>query len=145
MPNHFHLLLKEVSEGGISLFMQKVLTAYTMYFNKKYERSGALFANSFNAKHVQDDRYFKQVVSYIHLNPVEIEEKNWKKGFGNLRKIEKQLRDYKYSSLSSFIDTENPSNVLVSKSIFEMFDVLPTITQTIIDAQAYYQEHNIKV
>src|SRR3989344_9520644 len=47
MPNHFHLLLKELEEGGISLFMQKVLTGYTMYFNKKYDRKGALFANSF--------------------------------------------------------------------------------------------------
>ena len=43
MPNHFHLLLREKKQGGISLFMQKIITAYTMYFNKKYERTGSLF------------------------------------------------------------------------------------------------------
>src|SRR3989344_2776781 len=43
MPNHFHLLIREVEEGGISKFMQKVTTGYTMYFNKRHDRSGSLF------------------------------------------------------------------------------------------------------
>src|SRR3989338_5254383 len=50
MSNHFHLLLHEKEEGGISIFMQKLITAYTMYFNKKYERTGALFAGRFKAE-----------------------------------------------------------------------------------------------
>jgi len=43
MPNHFHLLLKEIRPGGVSAFVMKICTAYSMYFNKKYERSGSLF------------------------------------------------------------------------------------------------------
>src|SRR3989344_2009952 len=52
MPNHFHLLVRELEEGGISKFMQKLTTGYTMFFNKKYERSGSLFQGRFKATHV---------------------------------------------------------------------------------------------
>jgi putative transposase len=69
MPNHIHLLMREARPGGISAFMQKVLTGYTMYFNKKHARTGPLFAGVFKSKHVADDRYFKRAWSYIHLNP----------------------------------------------------------------------------
>ncbi len=145
MPNHFHLLVKEVTEGGVSLFMQKVLTGYTMYFNKRHARKGALFANTFNSRHISDDRYFKKVVSYIHLNPVELEEGSWKKGIGNIGKIEKRLHDYKYSSLSAFTNIENPSNSLISGPVLEMFEKIPSIKEMLVDAQDYYQEQNIKV
>lgn len=139
MPNHFHLLLKEVTDGGISIFMQKVLTGYTMYFNTKYERKGALFANTFNSKHIPDDRYFKKVISYIHLNPVELEEKNWKDGSGDIKKIENKLRHYKYSSLSAFANVDNITNSLVSRTVLEMFDEIPSIKEILEDAQEYYQ------
>src|SRR3989338_8093959 len=80
MPNHFHLLIKETREAGISSFMRKLGTAYTMYFNIKYERSGGLFTRPFRARHIADDRYFQHVVSYIHLNPAELFERGWKEG-----------------------------------------------------------------
>src|SRR3990167_6058915 len=49
MPNHFHLLVREKTEGGISKFMSKLMTAYSMYFNKKNSRTGRLFQNTFQA------------------------------------------------------------------------------------------------
>ena len=61
MPNHFHILVKEIKPNGISSFMQKFSTAYTMFFNKKYERTGALFESRFRARHVDNDRYFTTV------------------------------------------------------------------------------------
>ncbi|KKT80846.1 MAG: Transposase, partial [Parcubacteria group bacterium GW2011_GWF2_44_8b] len=57
MPNHFHLLVRERNEKGISLFMQKLITAYTMYFNDKYRRKGRLFESSYKSIHAADDRY----------------------------------------------------------------------------------------
>ena len=51
MPNHFHMLLRQKRENGISRFMQKLGTGYSMYFNKKYERVGALFQGKFKASH----------------------------------------------------------------------------------------------
>ena len=49
MPNHFHALVKQEKENGISRFMQKITTAYVMYYNKKYKRSGALFEGKFKS------------------------------------------------------------------------------------------------
>lgn len=65
LPNHYHLLLKEKQEGGISKFMHKFSTSYTMYFNEKYERSGALFQGRFKAKDVAD---LLAVSAYVNLN-----------------------------------------------------------------------------
>lgn len=65
LPNHFHLILKEIGEGGISKFMQKISTSYTMYFNEKYDRSGALFQGTFKAKPIND---LIVLSSYVNLN-----------------------------------------------------------------------------
>src|SRR3989338_5483227 len=64
MPNHFHLLLREKRAGGISLFMQKLITGYTMYFNLINQRSGALFQGKYRASHADNDRYLKYLISY---------------------------------------------------------------------------------
>jgi len=141
MPNHFHLVLKEVTEGGISLFMQKVLTSYTMYFNKKHERTGALLSGTFHSKHVYDDRYFKKICAYIHLNPIELEEGKWKIGKGDIDTIESRLKNYRYSSLSAFVNNDNPANILISKSVFEIFDSPFNLREALIEAQDYYLEH----
>ena len=70
MPNHYHLILKETSDNGISKFMHKLGTGYTLYFNVKNERSGSLFQGTYKAKHAEDDRYLKYLFEYIHLNPI---------------------------------------------------------------------------
>ncbi len=63
MPNHFHLLVREQADGNISHFMQKLMTAYTMYFNTRHERSGALFQGKFKSTHAGEDRYLKYLIS----------------------------------------------------------------------------------
>lgn len=68
LPNHFHLLLKQESDDGVSKFMQKLGTSYTVFFNKKYDRSGPLFAGKFKAK-ILDGGLAKPTVSaYINTN-----------------------------------------------------------------------------
>lgn len=69
MNNHIHLLLKENVEKGISIYMQRLLTSYAMYFNRRSERSGSLFVNPFKAVVVDADDQFLHVTRYIHLNP----------------------------------------------------------------------------
>ena len=98
MPNHFHLLLQEVSEGGITSFMRKVGTGYAMYFNLKNKRIGNIFVKPFRSKHVADDAYFKRAVSYIHLNPVELFESGWKSGIVRDKSaVKERLLQYSYS------------------------------------------------
>ncbi|MFH1170762.1 MAG: transposase [Candidatus Vogelbacteria bacterium] len=103
MPNHFHLLVREKVENGISRFMQKLLTAFTMYFNTRHERAGALFQGKYQARHVDDDRYLKYLLSYIHLNPVKLIEPQWKEiGITNHSRAEKWLENYWHSSFPDY-------------------------------------------
>lgn len=69
-PNHFHILLQEIGEGGISKFMQRLATGYTGYFNKKYERVGPLFQGAFKAVEVKNDEQLMYLLAYINaINP----------------------------------------------------------------------------
>jgi REP element-mobilizing transposase RayT len=68
LPNHFHLILKENIEGGISKFMQKLGTGYTMYFNKKNIRSGSLFQGKFKSKLIETQEYLEYLSVYVNLN-----------------------------------------------------------------------------
>lgn len=70
MSNHVHLLIKEAQVGDISLIMKRLLTKYAMYFNKKYERNGALIASRYKSVPVEVDEYFIPLIGYIHQNPV---------------------------------------------------------------------------
>lgn len=124
MPNHFHILVREKMENGISMFMQKVMTGYTMYFNKKYKRSGSLFGGTFKARHVYGDEYLKYLFAYIHLNPIKLVESKWKEnGIFNRKKAEKYLDKYQYSSFLDYCSSErNESPILNRKAFPEYFD-----------------------
>lgn len=67
-PNHFHLLLKQVGDGGISEFMKRLGGGYTKYFNNKHERNGALFQGVFKSVHVDSNEYLLHLSAYINLN-----------------------------------------------------------------------------
>lgn len=141
MPNHVHLALKEIREGGIAHFMQKVFTGYTMYFNNKYGRSGALFAGTFKSKHIPDDRYLKQLVPYILLNPIELFEPTWKTGRVLPIVVEKKLEAYPYSSLCDFFGVERPHRAIVGTSLQEYYDKPPKLSDMLKTARDYYFEH----
>lgn len=72
MPNHFHLILREVKERGISKYMQRLQNAYTKYINIKYDRSGHLFQGAYKAVLVESNEQLLHLSSYIHRNPREI-------------------------------------------------------------------------
>lgn len=142
MKNHFHLLLKEMSAGGISKFMRTLGIAYAMYFNIKNERVGNLFVKPFRSKHVDDDRYFKYVTQYIHLNPMDIFEPGWKKGkIKNLKELEKNLRNYRYSSLQDYCGVDRPEkNILDQETIEWLKNELPPLKEIVPEAIEYYKE-----
>ncbi|OGG62168.1 hypothetical protein A3C21_04195 [Candidatus Kaiserbacteria bacterium RIFCSPHIGHO2_02_FULL_59_21] len=140
MPNHFHLLLKEVVEGGIIRFMQKLGTAYAMYFNTKNERSGNLFLKPFRSRHVGDDRYFQRVVDYIHCNPAERFEPGWKRGtVRNMNRLERQLRDYRYSSFPDYARERRAIAAILSDDGFKVYRDRGQ-RRMLDDARAYYAD-----
>jgi REP element-mobilizing transposase RayT len=74
LPNHYHLLFEQFEqrkENGISTFMQKLRTGYTMYFNTKYGHSGALFQGRFKNTTIERDAQFMHIPHYIHLNTLD--------------------------------------------------------------------------
>ena len=98
MTNHFHLVF-ETPETNCSKFMQSLLTAYTVYYNRRHRRHGHLFDGRYKAKLVEGDDYLLALSRYVHLNPVQVGE--WKS-----KAIEeriKALRAYRWSSYPSYI------------------------------------------
>jgi len=119
MPNHFHLLVREKEANGISLFMKKLLTAYSMYFNKKYKRTGRLFEGPFLAKHADTDEYLKYLFSYIHLNPVKLVDPKWKENkITDRAKAKKYLAEYKFSSYLDYMRVRRGEGKILNKSAF---------------------------
>lgn len=118
MPNHFHILLKEKVENGISDFMRKLCTAYSMYFNKRNERVGGLFQGRFGAQHLDQDVYLKYIFAYIHLNPVKLIDSGWKSGpMKDTDEIKKFLGKYSWSSYHAYIGEEDNTYIL-NKEVF---------------------------
>jgi putative transposase len=115
MPNHFHFLLRQLEPNGISKFMQKLSTGYTMYFNARQRRSGTLFQGKFKATHADDDIYLRYLVSYIHLNPIKLIEPGWKEnGIQDVAAAEKYLLAYRCSSYPDFSGVIRSENILVN-------------------------------
>ncbi|MEI6228894.1 MAG: transposase [Candidatus Saccharibacteria bacterium] len=77
MPNHFHLLLYQIRLGAITKLLRSVCSAYTTYFNKKYERVGPLFQGVFKASHIYIDDYLTYITRYIHRNPTDYLNWEW--------------------------------------------------------------------
>jgi len=67
-PNHYHFILSPLVENGIEKFMHRLGTGYTMFFNEKYGRTGALFQGRFKAIHIDSDEYLMYLNVYVNLN-----------------------------------------------------------------------------
>jgi putative transposase len=140
MPNHYHLVMREIREGGISEFMRKLGIAYTTYFNTKNERVGNLFVKPFRARHVDSDRYLQHLVKYIHLNAAELFEPRWKEGdVRDFAGLEKYLIEYPFASLRDFNGPWRPAQIILDS---ESIEVINPISMPILihDAYELYQE-----
>lgn len=93
MPNHFHLLLKQKTNNGISKFLSNLSNSFTRYYNVKHKRTGTLVQGRFKAILVNSDEQLIHLLRYIHLNPYS----------AGLVKTLSELKKYPYSSLAEFI------------------------------------------
>lgn len=99
MPNHYHLTLNQLVEGGISNFMHRLGTSYTNYFNIRQERSGVLFEGVFKAVLVESEEQLLHLTRYQHLNP------------HSLGLTSDELASYSWSSLPVYLGKKKPSFV----------------------------------
>jgi REP element-mobilizing transposase RayT len=115
LSNHFHLILRQKADHGISIFLKKMSTAYSMYFNTKYAHSGVLSQGPFKSKLVDDEAYFRYIFSYVHLNPLDIVEPSWKAGiFTHKEGVANFLATYKYSSYYDYFVGERPERAILA-------------------------------
>lgn len=124
MPNHFHLLLKQTTDNGISTFMRLAINSWTRYFNTKHSRPGALFQGAFKAVHIETDEQLIHLSRYIHLNPLVsyvVKEKNF--------------LSYPWSSLPDYLGGKSP---LVELEIILSQFSSPSAYQKFVMDQADY-------
>lgn len=117
MPNHFHLLLKNVTEKGLEKFMRAVGTNYAMYFNKRYERVGPLYQGVYRAVQVETDEQLVYLSKYIHTNPKKLMDTRVR-----------PLYEYSYSSYQNYLNQRH-QGWLDTKEILSFFsNHIPTLS-----------------
>jgi len=94
MPNHFHLLLKQTKDAGITKSMSNCLNSFTRYFNIKNNRKGPIYNSQFKAVEIKSDEQLKHVSRYIHLNPFS----------SKVVKTKDDLEFYQFSSYKNYIN-----------------------------------------
>lgn len=117
MPNHYHLILEEIINGGISKFMQRFGTGYTMYFNKKYNRVGSLFQGTFKSVFAETQEHLERLLLYVNIiNPAQILEPDLKeRGFKNLKKIQLFVNEYPWSTHQEYLNSR--ASVIIERGI----------------------------
>lgn len=124
MPNHFHLLLKQLDEKGISVYLNKLTNSYTRYFNVKRKRVGDLFQGVFKAVHIEDDEQLLHLSRYIHLNPLV-----------SYIVEESKFLNYEWSSFQDYIRGE--SELIDLKLIMSFFKTPETYKKFVLDHADY--------
>jgi Transposase IS200 like. len=109
MPNHFHLLLVQLEEDGISKYLHRLETGYTMYFNKCHDRTGVLLQGTFKCKLVKTNSQLLQLSKYIHTNPIDVVRV---KG-DDPEMLADRLVRYRWSSLGEYLGNTSPDESVV--------------------------------
>jgi len=147
MPNHIHLLLKQVKEDGIHNFMVKLGSGYGRYFNQKNQRKGYVFQNRFQSVHMKDDNQLRVAVNYIHANPISIIEPNFKEqGIKNHSADEVfnfLKEDYKWSSFPDYVGVKNFPSVTERNFISDIMGGEKSLIANITDWILYKKELSI--
>lgn len=115
MPNHFHIAIREKMEGGITKFIHRMITAYSMYFNKKHDHSGTIFQGNYKWKHIGNDEYLRYLIQYIHLNPFGIDEPELMKTAKQeyLDQAIEYSKRYEYSSYKDYLGIRRKERIIL--------------------------------
>ncbi len=131
MPNHFHLILKEIEEGGITKYMHRILTSYAKYYNAKYEKTGHLFQGPFKSVHVSNNNQLLYLSAYIHKNPNE------------LFKSKSNIQNYLYSSFRDYVGENRWGDLLAHQIVSEQFKQKPDYLDYVLTSTAKELEEGL--
>lgn len=126
MPNHFHFLLKQKVDNGISKFIANFQNSYTKYFNIKYNRVGPLLQGQFKAKKIDSENQLLHLSRYIHLNPYS------SAIVGNIE----DLLNYEWSSLSEYA-TKNKFKFCFKETVLSYFKDKESYKEFVLDNADY--------
>lgn len=122
MPNHFHLMLEQNTDNGVSQFLRKLGVGYARYFNQKHERSGTLFEGRFKAIMIEQEAHFIHLPYYIHCNPLDLFMPQWReKDISNHNKAFDFIKNYRWSSFSDYIGKKNFPSVTQRDLLLKSF------------------------
>ncbi|MBP9669778.1 transposase [Candidatus Woesebacteria bacterium] len=124
MPNHFHLLLRQNEDGGISKFLGDVQNSYVKYFNVKHKRTGSLFDRQFKAVLVETENQLLHLTRYIHLNP-----------YSSHMVDSDHITTYPYSSLPEYI-----SGKFILSDPNQVMEIYPKRYESFVLNHADYQQ-----
>lgn len=121
LPNHYHAIIKQLVDKGITLFMQKVNGAYGRYFNLKNQRIGRLFQNAFRAILINNENYLLRVSRYVHLNVLDLIQSDWREnGIKESEKAIDFLNKYPWSTAPDYLGVRN-SIMVTTKDLYNIF------------------------
>ena len=119
LPTHFHIIATPLHEGSLSKFMQKLTTAYTMYFNDKYQRTGSLFEGTYKAKASSSENHLKYLLAVTHLAPAQLFNRDWQEeDVFALERLSGELMDYRYSSAGEYM---NDKHIITAPDYFPRY------------------------
>ena len=122
MPNHFHFLLKQLRDDGITEFASKLTNSYTKYFNTKHTRVGPLFQGEFKAVLIESDEQLLHLSRYTHLNPL-------------VSYLTKNLNSYEWSSYGEYAG--NQPGICAKKDVLAFFNSPNKYSQFVMDQADY--------
>ena len=130
MPTHFHLILKQVADNGITTFMARVQNSYSRYFNQRHRRKGPLWEGHFNNTSIDTDELILHITRYLHINAV-------------TAKIVDRPEDWPYSSYFEYIDSRNAKIKMCHFK--DILDIEPKKYKRFVNNQIGYQRELSKI
>lgn len=127
MPTHFHFLLKQKKENGISQFLSQIVNSYTRYFNTRHKRKGHLFQGPFKAVRVENDEQLMHLSRYIHLNP-------------SVDFLVKNLKEYEYSSYLEYLTSQR--GICQKNIVLSLFPSPKAYEKFVLDREDYGRRLN---
>ena len=128
MPTHLHLILKQLKEKGISVFMNNLLNSYTRYFNLRHNRKGPLWESRFKNVLVETDEQLLHLTRYIHLNPA-------------TAYLVNKPEEWPYSSYMEYLSSDKPKICAYS----EVLDIKPASYKIFVEDRVSYQRDLAKI
>ena len=137
MPNHLHLMIKEIVDGGTSRFMHRVSMAYSKFINEKYKESGSLFQGAFKSRLVGDDTDFRNLAVYVMVkNPFELYPGGLQKAIENFDDAYDQIARDPLNSLGEYAGTR-PSSIITKDLLGELFETRESFKDFARDTMLY--------